>query len=97
MGPGLRTASASGHFGPIRQVDPGPMGVAPAEAQSGRMAGRGPQIHVVPGKPGGAPVVWRTREVGRKSGSHFFGSTNRPTKDQQTPARDAAISLKSRM
>jgi len=41
MGPSLRTASASGHSGPIRQVGPGPMEVAPAEAQSERMAGRG--------------------------------------------------------
>ena len=58
---------------------------------------RSQAFHVAPGKPGGAPVVWRTREVGRKSGSHFFGSTNRPTKDRQTPARDAAISQKPRM
>ena len=74
-----------------------PCGSLQGRPKADRGRTRSQAFHVAPGKPGGAPVVWRTREVGRKSGSHFFGSTNRPTKDRQTPARDAAISQKPRM
>src|SRR5690554_4865957 len=73
-----RSALASGHFDPIRQAGPGSSRVAAGKAQSGQMAGRG-VIPVVPGKPGGAPNLFRQRKGLR-----------------QSPARDAAISRKSR-
>ena len=81
MGPSLRTTSASGHFGPIRQVDPGPMGVAPAEAQSGRMAGRGVKSTSYRGNPEGHRLFGG---LGRLAGKVVFTFPVRPTDPPKT-------------